>query len=203
MSRKVTFSEISLVYNLHAFSLNEARQAFQEETMRLNQIVQEQLKEIAGRFTAQASTGIAKVRWGTPEDHSSARDVSWLNFLAGIELAVDIRPPGYQIYRKGAAFMYFETRFDDEMKKFVFQVRFENSNSVDAMLDEHLHKVLSENPDKDLPGSYPVKTNTVILCRRELDESLSDAICVVIEKCLRKTIEMVDRVFPDQAYPKG
>lgn len=191
------FSEITLVYNDHIGNLNRARQIFEEETRELNEIVLQHLNEVVSRPTDRAAP---KLRWSEPRDWSMSRDVTWINFMTGAQLSIDIRQPGYKIFRKAAGYVYFETVFHEPADSFVFQCRFENQNIVHADIDEQIIHRVTTVGEQDFPDFEHVKTNTAILFRRPLSSSLFDTINQIVDGSLRVIETSIDNIFPDDDY---
>lgn len=190
------FSEISLVFNDHIGNLDRARHVFEDESRTLNDYILDHLAEVVNRPNEEP---IQKIRWSDPRDWSTSRDVSWTNFFAGTQLSMDVRQPGYKIFRRAAGYVYFEVVFDTQLDYFVFQCRFENQNLAHSEIDEEICRIIDDKPDA-YPLSEHVKANTAILFKRKLSSELFDTINQMVEDSLSIIAQAVNSVFPDEAY---
>jgi len=190
------FTEVSMTYNNHVVNLDRARQGFEEDTRRFNGLVLSHLADVCSR----EPDGIGKMRWRLPEDWSSAREVAWLNFVASARIRLDLRPPQYKNFKKHAAYLYFEIRFDPDMGRFVLRCRLENQNNVNAEIDETVDQLIRDERAAAFPGHDHIKSSTTILFKRDLGEELLDNINQYVDSALDVVAEAIDRIFPDADY---
>ena len=190
------FTAVSLAFSEHVADLDRARHVFEEEVERFNGYVAQRLEERRGL----PGEGVRKLRWGRVEDWSVVRDVAWLNWYAGTRIEVDIRPPGYKVFRRAAAYLYFEVRYSRDAECFRFRCRLENQNRVSADIDEETMAVVHRRGESEFPASEQIKTNTAVLFRKDLHESLFDELSQWIDRSLAVVAEAIDSVFPDARY---
>lgn len=196
MSSKGRFSDVSLSYNANAANLDQARWIFQKEVSELNGWVQSHLSEMIKR----PREGIKKVRWSDCEDWSTAKDGPWLNFIGATVVGLDMSPPELSIFKRGVAYLYFETRFDSDVNRFMFRARFENQDVVSKILDETVMEVVRSKGDEMFPNSEQIKSNTAILFKREIGNELFENVNQFIDSAVLVCEEAVDRLFPDSQY---
>lgn len=192
------FSEVSLAYNEHLANLDEARRQFEDDVRGLNNHVADRLAEIASK----PAGGLNKTRWSRLSDSSRQREGSWLTWVAGSSLELDVRAPRKKNFRRGAGLLYFETAFDHTVDRYRFRARFENQNLADDGIDEAVIDYVTTRTD-EFPNSDQIKSNTAILLRVELEEGLNDAVGGYVESTLRAICAGVDAVFPDELYRVG
>lgn len=190
-----TFSELTLAFDRHLGDLDRARKVFVEEVGVFNEYVAQRLMESCGIH----GDGVKKLRWGSVENWSVQREVTWLNWYVGTRIPVDIRPPGHQRFKCAAAFLYFEVRYSRTRQRFRFRCRLENENRVSTDLDEVVMDIVRRRR-AEFPDSDQVKTNTAILFGRDIGESLLDELGHWVGLSLDAVAEAVDELFPDSAY---
>lgn len=198
MASDRAFSELTHAYNANAWNLNDARKIFQNEINEFNSDIESHLQEVCGRPIDDDR--IKKVRWSNPTDWSTSKDGPWLNYNASTQVEIDIKPPGYKIFKRAAAYLYFEIRFDRDFNRFMFRCRFENQNSVNESIDESVMEIISSQSPVEFSNSFHQKSNTAILFRHELKDDLFDRLYQVIDKAIIICEEAVDAIFPDELY---
>ncbi len=196
---KGSFSEIFGAYNATLVNLNEARTVFQNELYELNELIMDHLQDACRRAPDKGQ--IKKFRWARPEESSSPKELSWTSFVAGAFLRLDILQPGHKRFRKAAAYVYFETKYDKEFNRFMFQCRFENQNNVNKNIDEKIVELL-EGKKQELKNSYQIKSNTSVIFREELENILFENINDLIDNSLQVIETAVDILLPDVEYGK-
>lgn len=196
METQFVFSEVSKAYNGNIANLEQARRRFEGQLAELNDNVMAHLKERCNR----PHDGIAKIRFAKPEDWGAAKDGPWLKFSAATRVGIDIKPPSFEVYKKGAVFLYFESVFDNKKGRFVFQCRLENSNDVETNIDETAQDIIKSKDPSRFPDYCLIKTNTAIISKWELSDELYDKISQIIDDAVLVCEETVDKVFPDSAY---
>ncbi len=196
MSSDKRLSEVSLVYNKHVANLDRARQIFEEEMQNLVDFVH---KHFEDRRT-WPQEGVRKVRWGKPQPWSSARSVPWLNWIAATRVRMDVKPPNYKVFRKAAAFVYFQIGFVADIGCFAFECRLENQNAIDTDLDEETFSVIQKQDSARYPRAEHIKRDTTVIYRCDIEESLFDDINDWVDRGLNVICEAVDQMFPDTQY---
>jgi hypothetical protein len=196
MSSDKRLSEVSLAYNKHVVNLDRARKVFEEEMQNLVDFAHKHLDD---RRT-WPQEGVRKVRWGKPQPTSSARSVPWLNWVAGTKVRMDIRPPNFKVFRKAAAFVYFEIVFVRDIGNFVFECRLENQNIIDTDLDEETFAVIQKHDSSEFPRAEHIKRDTTVIYRCDIEESLFDDINNCVNRGLDVICEAVNQIFPDSEY---
>lgn len=196
MPSEIRFSEVSVIYNTHIANLNHAREMFEEEVRGLNELILEHLGDTAGR----PRDGVVKLRWSAPEDRSKSRDVAWLNFRSGSRLRLDVRPPGFSRFKRGAAFLHFEIVFDPESSQFLFRSRLENQNTVSDEIDERVVGVVETRGKDIFPRHCHLKRNTAIVFCRDLNDSIFENLNQYIDDAINVVEAAVEGLFPDSAY---
>ncbi len=192
-------SEVAVAYNINIACLDEARQIFEKEVKQLNEVVMDHLYAATKRLNQDEKMG-RKLRWQQPEDDSRNREGPWLNFAARAVIGLDVKVPGAKVFKKNAAYLYFETVYDrDAEKKFVFQCRFENQNIVSDELDEKVLELVRDKSDQ-FPAQVHFKANTTVLFRFRLEENLFDELNEHIDSAMAVCQDEVNILFPDSAY---
>ena len=195
MSSKGKFSDVSLSYNANAANLDQARWMFQKEVSELNEWVQNHLSEVI-----DSRKRMDKVRWSNSEDRTTEKDGPWLNFRSRTRISMNVRPPRLRKFRRSVAYLYFETRFDSDLNRFMFRARFENQNVVSPVLDETVMEVVRSKGDEMFPNSEQIKSNTAILFKREIANELFENMNQFIDSAVVVCEEAVDKIFPDSQY---
>ena len=126
--------------------------------------------------------------------------MTWLNFFAGSYVRLDVRLPGKRNFRKAAAYVYFQFLFDRELEKFVYQCRFENQNLVHDGLDETVSELAAQKGESTFPGAYHVKSDTAVVFRRLITDTLFDELGGSVDDAIELVEEAVDVLFPNSHY---
>lgn len=190
-----TFSEVSTTYNANLNQLNDARQIFEKEVRSLNEFVHAHLSE-----RRQAEQRIEKLRWEAAEDWSTGREGPWLNWYCGTRIRLDVKLPGKTRFRKGAAFVYFQTIFDHDLDRFMFRCRLENQNTIAEDIDEQAFGIVQKRGENEFPGAHHVKANTAILFRYPLQDSLFDELNRNVDRALGAVEQAIEIILPDDRY---
>jgi hypothetical protein len=196
MTSELRFSEVSRAYNGHIANLNRSREVFESEVRAVNDLVLEHLADTKGR----PPEGIQKLRWRAIEDRSKSRDVTWINFKTGASIRLDIRRPELARYKRGAAFLHFETVYDEDKAEFVFRCRLENQNTVHDEIDERVMGLIEKRGLDGFPGCKHIKRNTAIIFRQPLVDELLDELNHHIDTAVGLVETAVDEIFPDSEY---
>lgn len=198
MTPERKFSELTYAYNANAWNLNEARKIFQNEINEFNNDIEGRLQEVCQRPNDEGK--IKKVRWSDPTDWSTSKDGPWLNYIASTQVEMDIKPPSFKIFKRAAAYLYFEIRFDRDFSRFMFRCRLENQNSVHNNIDEKVMELISQKKTEEFPNAVHQKSNTGILFRHELKDDLFDILYQQIDNAIKVCEEAIDAIFPDSQY---
>ena len=194
MTSTKRFSDVSAAYNAHVANLDQARCIFEEEVTKLNEYVYRHLAERYPRATR-------KLRWGAPKHWSTAREVTWLHWMAGCRVRLDVKPPGYKVFRKGAAFLYFQSLYAESVGAFVFEARLENQNTANTEIDEEAYAVIEAEGGDRFPRAEHLKRNTTVLFRCDLGDGLFDDLNDYVDRAMEVIEAAIDRLYPDSAYP--
>ena len=189
MSSKRKFSEVARVYNDNISTINDARCIFQKEINSIGEFVFEHINEIC---QTRPDEEIYKVRFSRPQDWSTVKDGPWLNYTSGTQISLDVRAPNKKRFSNGVAYIYFETRFDHELGKFVFQARFENQDSIDGSLDERLHDIVKKSGNSVFENTLHVKASTDVLFRKHLTDELFDQLHLCVNAVFKACRQLID-----------
>jgi hypothetical protein len=196
MTSDLRYSDVSQTYNTHVANLDRARLIFQREVEQLNEYASKHIED----RRSWPLEGVQKVRWGKPEHWSTARETTWLNWTSATRVRLDVRPPGYMRYKMAAAYVFFQTSYDQELAKFVFSCRLENQNAVSSDIDEEAIALIRAADIGRFPNAVHVKRNRAMLFRINLEDSLYDEINDWVDRGFELISATIDRMFPDAEY---
>ena len=196
MDQSEKFNEVSITYNNCVANLDSARQIFQDDLKKLNCFVAEHLEEVC----SDQEKPSFRHRWGGPEDWSTSKAGTWRNFISSQRIWLDIRQTDYTNFAWKAAYLYFESRFDKELCRFMFQCRLENQNVVNEFIDEELIKIIGLENKEKFPYSVHVKSNRAILFKKELDDQIFSYLNQDIDNAIATCNETVASLYPSNLY---
>ena len=200
MKDNLKFSELGVAYSTNLFNLSEARKVFEEECRQLNSNVDELVKEHKRSYNSDKSKFLTKIfTWGNPAPWSTTKDGSWLNFVQGTYIDLNLKTPGRQKFENSIAYIQFEITFDDELRRFIFKVRFENKYEKNDLLDEKVFELAAKCPE-DFPKAKHIKSSTSILGYWELDQHLAQNINSIVTKSMMLIENAFSELYPEEKY---
>lgn len=201
MKNDLKFSDLGKAYSLNLYNLNEARSVFEDECRQLNSNVEEYIEELAKRHNSNKEEFLAKIfNWGTTENASKVKEGPWVNFSQANVVPLNLKVQGKR-FTKGIAFIKFESAFDNQQRKFLFRVWFENCYDKNENIDETIFKLAQKSPEK-FPMSKYIKSNTCVIGCWELDEELVSNIGSIVKRCLNLVEEAIGELYPENSYNK-
>ena len=191
MSSNGRFTDVTLAFNANLSTLDEARQIFEEDAIRLIALVNEHLGGTVERANLKESKSF--LLWSLPEGFESKRAGHWLNFYAGTKTMLSIRPPNGKNFRNMAAQLRFVVEFDwHGSKQFMFTGCVESHNPILADFDEEVFDLVKD--DTRLPGSQHIKTDTTILFRLPLDAGVFDRISSLTDESIDICTKVIEKI---------
>ncbi|MDH5729293.1 MAG: hypothetical protein OEZ58_09905, partial [Gammaproteobacteria bacterium] len=186
---------VALQYNEHCATLDEARKVFRDEINNLNTRIFEELSKYCN------SEYKDRLRWGSVEEQSTAREGAWLSYWVGSNMTIDLKQAGNTRYTKGSAKLSFEIAYDwDEHHQYMFQAYFLNHNTRGfEEMDETIVSIIEELGKDDFPNHTHVKSDKTIIFQYFLtkDNDLFNTYVQHVEKCIKVCQLTLDRMFPD------
>lgn len=180
------FSEVFTAYNSCVAKLDEARQYFQAEITDLNKSVFEYWDRVCKARTSEVGSSLSLYRWREPQDCSTQKEGAWLSFNSGTVISLDIKVN--QNFSRNAAQVCFETRFDRDSGRFMFQCYLENQNKASPDIDEKVIEIIRTKESGAFPHHDVIKNDTAILFKKELNDELIPS----IHQCLASAKEVCE-----------
>ena len=202
MKDDLSFSDVSFAYMANLQNLDEARQIFEKECRNLNNKIIELVSEKCNSRNKDLSSQLRKKFWwgdATDETLSSRRPGHWINFVQGTSIPMSIKAPGQKNFKNNVAYLHFEVSFDQEAKRHLFKVRFQNDFDKNDQLDEKLHALALAQPEKFRQSKH-IKQSCAIIGVWELDQGLVENLNTIILNSLDLVQEMIAQEFPDSLY---
>ena len=191
MSSNHRFTEVTVAFNINLSTLDEARQIFEADAIRLIAQVNEHLGGTVERANSRESKSF--LLWSLPEGFESKRAGHWLNFYAGTKAMLSVRPPNGKNFRNMAAQLRFVVEYDWQgSKQFMFTGYVESHNAIIANFDEDVFELLKGNAR--FPGSQHIKTDMTILFRLPLDAEVFDRISSLTDESVEVCTKAIEKI---------
>lgn len=200
MKESLKFCELSSAYSLNLHNLNEARKVFEEECIQFNEHVENKVKTHKIGHNSDKSKFLPKVfTWGNNHPWCTMKEGNWKSFVQGTTVELNLRVPGRQKFENNIGFLRFEISYLDEVRKFVFKVKFENQYTKNEFIDEKVIDLASKRPE-DFPSAKLIKSSTGIISVWELDENLINKLSSIITNSMLLVEEAISHLYPETSY---
>lgn len=197
------FSDVSMAYSSNINNLNEAKQIFETECKGLNDRILNLADEICTARNKDKNRFLRSIfYWGECTDsESSKKNGNWVSFTQRTSLGLCIKAPGRKNFDNNVAFLSFEIAFDQDLKRFMFKVKFDNLYAKNDQLDERLYALASQSGF--FKNGLHIKSSSTILGSWELNAELSESVNEIVVKSLDLVQEMILLEFPENLYNKA
>lgn len=195
MKDQINFSELGAAYSLNLHNLNEARKIFETEAEQLSEKIGDLLKESVKSQNRDTSNPLIKIcTWGEVRDESTVKEGNWIKFKQCQHVGINLKVEGKNNFRNGVASLKFEIGYDDQERRFLFKVRFENHFDKNELLDEKVYELASRKPS-DFPSAKLIRASTALVGCWELNEELCQNFSVIVLRCLKLVQETIGEIY--------